>query len=65
LFQQSKEGNPALFGFSCFSGFALTSCTGDEVIEPLPKDEAYRLDKPAGFPEITFDITGNPVTVNG
>jgi cytochrome c peroxidase len=25
------------------------SCTGDEVIEPLPKDEAYRLDKPAGF----------------
>ncbi|KFF13918.1 cytochrome C peroxidase [Chryseobacterium soli] len=51
--------------FLFFAAFSLTSCTGDEVIEPLPKDEAYHLDKPSGFPEITFDITGNPVTVNG
>ncbi|MDN4012382.1 cytochrome c peroxidase [Chryseobacterium gambrini] len=65
-FQQSKRGQSgSLWIFLFFLAFALTSCTSDEVIEPLPKDEAYRLDKPAGFPDITFDVTGNPVTVNG
>lgn len=65
-FQQSKRGQSgSLLILLFFTTFVLISCTGDEVIEPLPKDEAYRLNKPSGFPEITFDITGNPVTVNG
>lgn len=50
--------------FLIVSMLMLSSCS-DEVIEPLEKNEAYHLDKPAGFPEITFDVTGNPITVNG
>lgn len=34
-------------------------------MEPLSKDEMYPLEKPPGFPELTFDMTGNPVTLNG
>lgn len=65
-FKQSKRGQfCSLWIFLFFVAFSLTSCTGDEVIEPLPKNEAYQLEKPSGFPEITFDITGNPITVNG
>jgi len=64
--RSSKRGRSgSLLILLFFTAFVLISCTGDEVIEPLPKDEAYRLDKPAGFPELIFDITGNPVTVNG
>ncbi|MDQ1804877.1 cytochrome-c peroxidase [Chryseobacterium sp. PTM-20240506] len=44
--------------------FNIISCS-DEVIEPLEKDEAYNLQFPAYFPEMTFDKTGNPVTKNG
>ena len=43
--------------------FNIISCS-DEVIEPLEKDEAYNLQFPAYFPEMTFDKTGNPVTKN-
>ncbi|MDV7697060.1 c-type cytochrome [Chryseobacterium soli] len=65
-FKPSKRGQfCSLLIFLFFAAFSLASCTDDDVIEPLPKDEAYHLDKPSGFPEITFDITGNPVTVNG
>ena len=31
----------------------------------MNKDEAYQLNVPDGFPKMTFDILGNPVTVNG
>lgn len=40
------------------------SCS-DEVIQPLEKDEAYSLQFPSYFPEMTFDASGNPVTKNG
>lgn len=66
FFLQSKRGQfYFLWIFLFFAAVVIVSCTDDEVIEPLPKDEAYRLDKPSGFPEITFDSTGNPITVNG
>lgn len=44
--------------------FNIVSCS-DEVIEPLEKDEAYALQFPAYFPEMSFDQAGNPVTRNG
>lgn len=66
FFLQSKRGQfYFLWIFLFFAAVVIVSCTDDEVIEPLPRDEAYRLDKPSGFPEITFDSTGNPITVNG
>lgn len=40
------------------------SCS-DEVMQPLEKDEAYSLQFPSYFPEMTFDAAGNPVTKNG
>ncbi|MGG7470501.1 cytochrome-c peroxidase [Chryseobacterium arthrosphaerae] len=40
------------------------SCS-DEVIQPLEKDEAYHLQFPAYFPEMSFDQSSNPVTRNG
>lgn len=40
------------------------SCS-DEVMQPLDKDEAYSLQFPSYFPEMTFDASGNPVTKNG
>ncbi len=43
---------------------SFAACS-DDVMEPVDKDEAYKLEIPAGFPEMTFDISGNPVTVNG
>lgn len=44
---------------------SLFSSCSEDVIEPIQKDELYNLEKPNGFPDITFDITGNPVTING
>ncbi|WP_414845961.1 cytochrome-c peroxidase [Chryseobacterium sp. IT-36CA2] len=43
---------------------SFVSCS-DEVIQPLEKDEAYNLQFPAYFPEMTFDKSINPVTKNG
>lgn len=43
---------------------SFISCS-DEVMEPLEKDEVYNLTFPSYFPEMTFDISGNPVTKNG
>ena len=45
----------------------LLSCIScsDEVIQPLEKDEAYNLQFPSYFPEMTFDQSVNPVTKNG
>ncbi|MCJ7934379.1 MAG: cytochrome-c peroxidase [Chryseobacterium sp.] len=40
------------------------SCS-DEVIQPLEKDEAYTLQFPSYFPEMTFDQSVNLVTKNG
>lgn len=42
----------------------FSSCS-DEVIQPLEKNSAYHLENPSGFPKITFDDIGNPITVNG
>ena len=61
----SKRGQfcPLWISF-IFIVLTFSSCS-DEVIEPLEKDKAYNMEMPSGFPEITFDITGNPITVNG
>jgi cytochrome c peroxidase len=62
---KSKRGHSGLLWvFSLFMVLILSSCS-DEVIEPLEKDEAYSIESPSGFPKMTFDITGNPVTING
>lgn len=44
--------------------WSCISCS-DEVIQPLEKDEAYPLQFPSYFPEMTFDTSGNPITKNG
>lgn len=52
---------------ACSAAFLLLnlmSCAG-EVMEPLEKDSSYQLSFPSYFPEMTFDTSGNPVTVNG
>lgn len=60
-----KSGSAGfLAGLFVLSMLMCTACS-DEVMEPLEKNEAFPLEKPAGFPEMTFDVTGNPVTVNG
>ncbi len=66
-FKQPKREQPGgIWVFLAFIACLFMSCTGEnEIIEPLSKDETYQLEKPSGFPEMTFDITGNPVTVNG
>ncbi|SEM56718.1 cytochrome c peroxidase [Chryseobacterium taichungense] len=56
-----KCGRVGIFMLSLLTS---TACS-DEVMEPLEKNEAYPLEKPAGFPEMTFDVTGNPITING
>jgi cytochrome c peroxidase len=62
---KSKRGHSGLLSvFSLFMVLILSSCS-DEVIEPIEKDEAYSIESPSGFPKMTFDITGNPVTING
>jgi cytochrome c peroxidase len=62
---KSKRGHSGLLWvFSLFMVLILLSCS-DEIIEPLEKDEAYRIESPSGFPKMTFDITGNPITING
>ncbi len=43
----------------------LVSCSDEYEGIPIDKDEPYSLEYPSGFPKMTFDITGNPVTVNG
>ncbi|CAH0149554.1 cytochrome c peroxidase [Chryseobacterium sp. Bi04] len=43
---------------------SVISCS-DEVIQPLEKDEVYRLQFPSYFPEMSFDQSANPVTKNG
>jgi len=51
-------------GLILFSFLSIVSCS-DEVIEPLEKDEAYNLEFPSYFSEMTFDQSGNPITKNG
>lgn len=43
---------------------SITACS-DELMQPLEKDEAYPLQFPSYFPEMSFDSTENPVTKNG
>ncbi|AZA53081.1 cytochrome-c peroxidase [Chryseobacterium sp. G0201] len=51
-------------GIILFSFLNIVSCS-DEVIEPLEKDEAYNLEFPSYFSELTFDQSGNPITKKG
>ncbi len=65
-FYQSKREQKSSLWIFLFSLFAiLNSCSDEYEGIPIDKDEAYNLEKPNGFPEMTFDITGNPITVNG
>lgn len=43
----------------------MNSCSDEFEGEPVDRNEAYPLEIPGYFPEMTFDLTGNPVTVNG
>ncbi|MET3034989.1 cytochrome c peroxidase [Chryseobacterium sp. NRRL B-14859] len=51
-----------LFLFTLLAG--CISCT-EEVMQPLEKDEVCNLTFPSYFPEMTFNISDNPVTKNG
>lgn len=65
ILAKTERGHSGLLWvFSLFMVLILSSCS-DEVIEPIEKDEVYSIESPSGFPKMTFDITGNPVTVNG
>lgn len=62
--QSERRHHSSLLISFIFILLTFSSCS-DEIIEPLQKDEAYTLETPSGFPKMTFDVTGNPVTVNG
>lgn len=47
-----------------FSGIPY-SCSDEYEGVPTDEDKPYDLERPNGFPEMTFDINGNPITVNG
>lgn len=65
-FKKSKRGQfRSLWIFILMMLGILNSCTDEYEGIPVDKDEPYSLEKPNGFPEMTFDVTGNPVTVNG
>lgn len=51
-------------GWTLIFLLSVVSCS-DEVIQPLDKDEAYHLQIPSYFPEMTFHHSGNPITKNG
>jgi len=62
---QSKRGQiRSLWIFLVIVGF-LYSCSDEYEGIPIEKDELYSLEKPNGFPEMTFDVAGNPITING
>ncbi|PIF43368.1 cytochrome c peroxidase [Chryseobacterium sp. 52] len=67
LFTTSKRGQFCSLWISfIFIALMFLSCS-EEVMEPvaLDRDNPYDLQTPTGFPKITFDVTGNPITVNG
>lgn len=64
-FRKSKRGQLcSLWIFLIIMG-ALHSCSDEYEGIPIEENKAYSLEKPNGFPEMTFDVTGNPITVNG
>ncbi|AZA89866.1 Cytochrome c551 peroxidase precursor [Chryseobacterium nakagawai] len=64
-YQSKREQTGSLLIFLFLLLAILNSCSDEYEGIPIDKDEAYDLEKPSGFPEMTFDITGNPITVNG
>jgi len=63
-FQRGQKSGLGILLFLML-GIVLHSCTDEYEGIPIDKDESYRMEKPDGFPEMTFDITGHPITVNG
>lgn len=64
-FYKSKRGQLcSLWIFLIIMG-TLHSCSDEYEGIPIKENKAYSLEKPNGFPEMTFDVTGNPITVNG
>lgn len=45
--------------------WTFMSCKNEYEGFSVNKDEAYQLNVPEGFPKMTFDVLGNPITVNG
>ncbi|SMP12654.1 Di-haem cytochrome c peroxidase [Chryseobacterium profundimaris] len=64
-YQSKREQTGSLLIFLFLLLAILNSCSDEYEGIPIDKDEAYDLEKPSGFPQMTFDITGNPITVNG
>lgn len=64
LIQSKRELYGSLWIFILMIG-VFQSCSDEYQGIPLDKDEKYHWEIPNGFPQITFDLAGNPVTVNG
>lgn len=64
FYQIQREQKSSLWIFFFSAILTLSSCS-DDVIEPIYTDKPYNLETPSGFPKMTFDVTGNPVTING
>lgn len=62
-FKRGRFCSPWIF-LILISGI-LHSCSDEYEGIPIDDNKPYDLEKPDGFPEMTFDITGNPITVNG
>ena len=64
LLQQSVRVNP-LWILLFLVLWTFMSCKNEYEGFSVNKDEAYQLNVPEGFPKMTFDVLGNPITVNG
>ena len=65
FFKTQKGQCRSLWVFLFLGLGTLNSCKDEYQGVAINKDEVYLIEKPTNFPEIVFDITGNPVTVNG
>ncbi|MHC6200876.1 cytochrome-c peroxidase [Elizabethkingia miricola] len=66
LLQQFGRGSfPPLRILLFLALWTFMSCKNEYEGFSVNKDEAYQLNVPEGFPKMTFDVLGNPITVNG
>ncbi len=66
IFDLSKrELRSSLWIFVFLMMGLLNSCSDEYEGVPIEKNNIYNLETPSGFPKMTFDLTGNPITING